>query len=569
MYSNYSNYIKYKSGSCANKCSSCTSLTGPTGARGIGVTGPLGPTGVAGSATNTGATGPTGPQGTSITGSTGPTGVAGAATNTGATGPTGAQGTSVTGPTGAQGAASTVTGPTGAQGTSVTGATGPTGAQGTSITGATGPTGAASTVTGPTGPAGGAGAYLPLSGGTVTGPTTFTSDLISSSMLSTASYTAQYALNNALEAYFNNKTVEFYGDSITYGTGLPTPATQNYANVACSTLFTSCTCANYGLPGGVPYDIWNVNNTGPGGVTNQGTLIPNHVQGNTVVFNYGFNVLDLTASIPATQPYGGNTDQAFTGHINAMESSIIYACLPQSNIVNALSAFVLKTGTWDQPTNVGVGGIWGIGSNTAGSTMTYTTGAGRYVGISFDILNGYMGTNNVTITVDGTTVFSSLGFYTTMNGSASGLGTTYQPQDMIYDTQANTTHTIVITVNNGFGCFVNHFYWFNVGQANCNPVFVMEQAYANYAAINITSGGSSQSQGSIVRMSAWRTCLKRLVQRFRLVYQLPVYYVDNTFPNILGMGQNDTIHPNINWHQVMASNLFQFTQTGELAYPLI
>jgi hypothetical protein len=178
-----------------------TGATGPQGEPGVGTTGPTGPTGP------TGATGPEGVPGvmgaTGPTGPTGPIGETGPAGSVGATGPTGSPGpTGPTGPAGAMGLTGSAgpTGPTGPQGiegpTGPTGATGPQGLQG--LTGPTGPTGpvgetGATGVTGPqglsgptgaTGPAGATGAtgptgagatggpFLPLAGGTLTGPLT-------------------------------------------------------------------------------------------------------------------------------------------------------------------------------------------------------------------------------------------------------------------------------------------------------------------------------------------------------------------------------------------------------------
>lgn len=128
---------------------------------GVRRVGPVGPTGA------TGMQGEAGPQG--IQGVTGPTGATGP---TGDIGPTGATGPSITGPQGPQGATglSGATGPTGSTGAS--GSTGPTGPQGN--VGATGPTGS----TGPTGVA--SGAYLPLTGGTLTGGLGFGSTYASS-----------------------------------------------------------------------------------------------------------------------------------------------------------------------------------------------------------------------------------------------------------------------------------------------------------------------------------------------------------------------------------------------------
>lgn len=211
--------VATKDGYTGSETDWLASLKGDTGAQGPqGIQGPIGETGPAGpqgSKGDTGATGDAGP-----TGSTGPQGIQGeqgpagesayqvAVSNgytgtsdewiaslkgaTGATGPAGATGAQGdTGPTGPQGPA----GPTGPKGD--TGDTGPAGAQGP--TGATGPKGDTG-ATGATGPAGSDASvteaniqtalgykpaspsdlsnYLPLSGGEVTGQTTFDNSLV-------------------------------------------------------------------------------------------------------------------------------------------------------------------------------------------------------------------------------------------------------------------------------------------------------------------------------------------------------------------------------------------------------
>jgi hypothetical protein len=169
---------------------------GATGAAGADSTvpGPEGPAGLQGAP---GLAGPQGPQG--VKGDTGSVGLQGPIGLTGATGPTGADSTvpgpqgpqGVAGPigaTGATGAASTVPGPSGPPGPQ--GATGATGAAG--ATGSQGPTGNAAVVAGSgisitgTSPQtiSTATPYLPLTGGTLTGP------------IATTGSSAAYAFND-------------------------------------------------------------------------------------------------------------------------------------------------------------------------------------------------------------------------------------------------------------------------------------------------------------------------------------------------------------------------------------
>jgi hypothetical protein len=190
---------------------------GPMGPQGPpGATGPMGPIGPQG---DKGAAGPTGATG--ATGSTGPTGSQGLPGPAGPQGVPGPQGsTGPAGPTGSTGAASTVPGPTGPQGPKGdkgdTGATGPAGADGAGAPATVPPLMDGTAAVGTSllfarqdhvhpsdtsryaanNPAGyqtaaqvtaSLGAYLPLSGGTVSGSITVSNNIIANT-LKTSSY---------------------------------------------------------------------------------------------------------------------------------------------------------------------------------------------------------------------------------------------------------------------------------------------------------------------------------------------------------------------------------------------
>jgi hypothetical protein len=154
-----------------------------------------------------------------------------------------------------------------------------------------------------------------------------------------------------------------------------------------------------------------------------------------------------------------------------------------------------------------------------------------------------------------------------MNNTSTTNGTTYQTQEMIIDTGTSTNHTINITNLSTRTIYINYFYFFDQDDMSCNPVFVMEPELLNWGSVGQVS--ATQNQGSLTRSNIWYMCLKRLVYRFRVYYGLHVYFIDNTFPNILGTCARNQIYPNKQWHERIADRIYDFIITGELAYELL
>lgn len=381
--------------------------------------------------------------------------------------------------------------------------------------------------------------------------------------LSLTQYIPHYALNNNLRNFMNNQSVDFYGDSITNGDKLPSPSTQNWAYRLCQK-FTNCTCVNNAVNGSVPYDFFFAGSSSMGTKAVQAS----HVSGRTTFLDFGTNVLQRITSYATSQPNSGQIDGAITGHVNTMESMIMFCTLPDSQKFNARNNVnVTRVGNWTNTPEVG--GNYSIGSVTANDTITCINLNGRYVGVSFLVNYELVNTAGFVLTLDGVDYSTSLSLITTMNSTRTTNNTKYQIQDIIIDTGVSTNHTILIKNLNNTPkiLYVNYFYFFNQNDSNCNPVFVMEQEVANYTAtayVNATS-----NNGSITRAMTWFLAMRRLVYRLRVYYGLPIYYIDNTFANILSLGCADTIHPNALWHQQMADRAYNFLTNGELAYPLL
>jgi hypothetical protein len=53
-----------------------------------------------------------------------------------------------------------------------------------------------------------------------------------------------------------------------------------------------------------------------------------------------------------------------------------------------------------------------------------------------------------------------------------------------------------------------------------------------------------------------------LVYKFLVYYGLPIYYIDNTFPNLIALLGNDDLHPTVFWHEQMAQRAYDFLQRG-------
>jgi hypothetical protein len=381
------------------------------------------------------------------------------------------------------------------------------------------------------------------------------------STLTLTDYIPRYALSNVLRNFMNNQSVEFYGDSITAGVGLSNPLTENWAYVLCQK-FTNSICVNNAVGGSIPIDFTNT------GATSTKAMIPAHVSGRTTFLDFGTNVIQRLTSVPTSQPNSGQLDGAFTGHVNSLENMINFCMLPDSKKFNARSgANVTRTGTW---TFNPMRNTYATGTSTANDFMTCTNLNGRYVGVSFLINYAPASFSNFVVELDGVQYGSSARLVSTMNSTQTGLATIWQPQDLIIDTGVSTNHTIKIT-NLGTGTnitYVVYFFYFDQNDPTINPVFVLEQEVANYTATAYIAG-TSHNQGSLTRAMMWYTCIKCLVYRFRVYYGLPIYFIDNTFANILALGCVDQIHPNKQWHEQIANRVYDFLTRGELAYELL
>lgn len=315
----------------------------------------------------------------------------------------------------------------------------------------------------------------------------------------------------------------------------------------------------------VPYDFFNVNSTG----MTQTTALTSHVSGRTTFLAWGTNVIQRITSVATTQPNSGQIDAAYVGHVNAMETSIIFTMLPDTKKYNARSnpnISTTGTGWFDFP---GVGNNYATNSTTLNATITAINLNGRYIGVSF-LLNAIPDLySRLKITIDGVDYTNNIQLLTTMNSTFSTNGTNYQPQDFVIDTGESTNHTMTIT-NLGDTTnklYVFYFYFFDQNDPSVNPVFVMEQPMANYSGVDYVNATSNQ--GSLTRAMMWWNAVKRLVYRFRVYYGLPIYYIDNTYNNMLATGSGDQIHPSKQWHAQMAQYAYDFLTRGELAYDLL
>jgi hypothetical protein len=202
-------------------------------------------------------------------------------------------------------------------------------------------------------------------------------------------------------------------------------------------------------------------------------------------------------------------------------------------------------------------------------TITAINLNGRYIGVSFFVKFAPAAFSRVKITIDGVDYIDNIQLISTMNSTASTNGTNFQPQDFVIDTGVSTNHTITITnlgnVTNKL--YVFYFYFFDQNDPTVNPVFIMEQPMANYSGVDYVNATSNQ--GSLTRAMMWWNTVKRLVYRFRVYYGLPIYYIDNTYNNMLATGSGDQIHPNKQWHQQIANYAYDFLTRGELAYDLL
>jgi len=256
-----------------------------------------------------------------------------------------------------------------------------------------------------------------------------------------------------------SSTIEFFGDSITYGYGLSARATQRFSYLVCQSL--TKTEANYGVSSDMIQDLAR-------------RVFTSHVSGNTSILSIGTNdCMKLPNQVVMDE------------YIRSLEASVLYCCLPSLKdgtgsgwkIVNARNSnYVTRSGTWTNTSDA-----IGLTSNTVDSYLEATVN-GRYVCFDFGCFTGTTNVSHadVTITIDGVFI-ENYAVITKLQNTSNGC--TFAMQPFVYDTGVSGNHTLRVTLKNySVSLIVNYMGAFDQNQTSASQVFVsgpaiMDNAY--------------------------------------------------------------------------------------------
>lgn len=329
-----------------------------------------------------------------------------------------------------------------------------------------------------------------------------------------------------LASVMNNHTVEFFGDSITAGVGLTNPTTERWSALLTAS-YTSCTESNQGIGGNQIQDL-----------TKSGTksIYSAHSDASTVFIGIGVNDICKTE----------NTDPVIDELLSAYESVALFCCLPSSSRKWIQDPSTVLTGTW---LNLTVG--YGMYTTTVGSSFTQTV-SGRFVGFNMiniaNVSNANGRSISLDVVVDGVTLATDEKFWTNVS-LATANGTTWTPQDFIYDTGATGNHTITVTykaISSVASVNMMYVFGFDVNHLNTNTVFSVGVENVNW--MTVTRGSANYAAGTDARRNNWNAGLKSICSKFRKLYGLHMYFADIERNTTYGYTQADNIHPNTRGH---------------------
>ena len=337
--------------------------------------------------------------------------------------------------------------------------------------------------------------------------------------------------------------IDIFGDSIAQGAGVA--ATQRWTKLVCDAY--GATENNLAIPGDEIIDM-TIRIFGSTTAPVGSPAYLGHVNGRTSIIAVGINDIYL-------QP-----ETAYDETKRTLESLALYCTLPSTQKLDVRNPAVTKSGAWFNTPAFNIG-MYTMG-NGASVTATVT---GRYVVFASTILTGgsLSAHSNISVTLDGVTINSSLPRF---SGKVinSYNNTNFINSLWLYDTEStNTTpHTITIAQapQTGLGIFFTFVDWigaFNQNQEQCSPVFICTPDTTDWAMTTQLYGGLFPS--AIGSERAWHTIRQnqqQVVQKWNLLFGLPVYYVDMSSTNIYGQKIDDIIHPNVNGHKFL-SNRFQ------------
>jgi lysophospholipase L1-like esterase len=371
--------------------------------------------------------------------------------------------------------------------------------------------------------------FSSISTGTINSSTINNSGNIrTSGSFSAGSYVQSYA------PIATTATLDFYGDSITVGTGATT------SSFRWSTLVSNALAKTENNQATSGYQVEDMvfaiyNNRTPGS--------------NTIFIMIGTNDLLKTINIGSLQ--------------RILISGILYSILPSANIVNARSGSVTQTGTW---TNNPAYNTSGLGLQTV---APYTNSSlscsvtGRFVVVSITTSNSSSPSACTAwnFTIDGVAQNSNPLSFININVQTN-VGSTTGPYLYIFDTgsSSTTSHTVLVspTAIGGYNnnAFVDWFAGFSPNQTGTSKCLIVPPPMYDITAM----GGSQTAYDSYIQME------RDMVRYLQAQLQLPVYYViDDSSRNQLGY-TFDLLHPNNPGHNYIANRVLNVLSLGETNY---
>src|SRR5882762_779693 len=239
-------------------------------------------------------------------------------------------------------------------------------------------------------------------------------------------------------SYAGSIVYRAWGDSMTFGFGIPTPATQAYPVLVAGNNGWP-TFENHGVSGDMCPDAATR-------LINTYTVAPGQINSLMIGFNDNYF-------------FGASLDYRLDYYRHCQEALIAWmGTLPERKILSS-SAAVTYTGSWTPNIPSQYGGLL-YQTTSVGGTATFTTQPATTV----DVVTLHQNTNtsDYTITIDGVPQFeprSGTIYFSTSIDITTNNGISFAPYLHHFSGLPNTPHTVVLTSAHIVGTNPNYFLW--------------------------------------------------------------------------------------------------------------
>lgn len=316
-------------------------------------------------------------------------------------------------------------------------------------------------------------------------------------------------------------TVEFYGDSITAGTGL-TSNNQRYSNLLAT---------QYGF---------TMVNTAVGGDTVQDMLSKiynTHVSGNLASVMIGYN--DVAVSF--------NTDATYYQFKESLMGQLLYLTLNSTQLLSNRGASTTRVGTWSSSSFTNGGSF----TTTSGDSVNATVPRGRYIGFFLTIGTSVPG--NFTVSVDGGAAVSATVpiCFTTLNGAVNNM------IPWVYDTGIiGAAHFITVTNQATSTLSIEFFFGFDNLASNGSSAVILIGNYAD----NFQQG----SAATFIREKLITETQQKIATFLRQTYAAKITFVNELPYWSWGNKVSDMIHPDARGQIRILNRINTVLANGEL-----